>query len=80
MRWVGDSILCDLDKWRRHRGEAHRQRKLGTVETVWLMFCVAVDNRRRNLHEILRLATDEMAGDYRITVSAFCQARARFSP
>jgi hypothetical protein len=55
MRWFGASILADLAEWRRHRGESRRERKLGTVETVWLMLYVGIDKVSLQLPETAEL-------------------------
>lgn len=79
-KWLGDEIVHELDAWRTKAGEIRRRRKLGTAEMIWLMLGVAIENQRRNLHEILLLAMDDHPHDFKVTVSAFCQGRTRFSP
>jgi len=89
MRWVPLSGLVDLigadlvelvDTRRRDSGEIERQRKLGTVEMLWLMLAVALNTGRGGLHEILRLAAADPGLNWRVTVGGFCKARKRFSP
>jgi hypothetical protein len=79
-RWLDPGIVVALDKRRRLKKEWRRYRKLGTLETLWLMLAVSLDTQRASLHEILRLATGELGIQWSISVAAFCKARARFSP
>jgi hypothetical protein len=79
-QWLEPDLVNTLDKRRRMKGEWHRQRKLATIETLWLMVAVSLDAYRSSLFEILRLATGQLDIKWSVSVSAFCKARARFSP
>ena len=79
-KWLDPAIVEELDKTRRLKKEWRRYRKLGTLETLWLMLAVSLDTGRSGLHEILRLATGELDIEWSVSVAAFCKARARFSP
>jgi len=79
-KWLAPEIVETLDKKRRLRKEWRRSRKLGTLETLWLMLAVSLDTARSSLHEILRLATGELDIKWSVSVPAFCKARSRFSP
>ena len=79
-KWMDSEIVDELDRRRRLAKEHHRNRKLGTLETLWLMLAVSLDTSRSSLHEILRLATGELDIKWSVSVPAFCKARARFSP
>ena len=79
-QWLDPVLVMTLDKRRRLKKECRRNRKLGTLETLWLMLAVSLDTKRSSLHEILRLATGELGIRWSISVAAFCKARARFSP
>ncbi len=79
-QWLGPEIVEALDRKRRIRQECHRNRKLGTLATLWLMLAVSLDTARSSLHEILRLATGELDIKWSVSVPAFCKARSRFSP
>jgi hypothetical protein len=79
-QWLDVGLVAALDKRRRLNKEWRRNRKLGTLETLWLMLAVSLDTQRASLHEIFRLATGELAIKWSISVAAFCKARARFSP
>lgn len=78
--WLGPEIVGELDKRRRLAKEHRRDRKLGTLETLWLMLAVSLDTARSSLHEILRLATGDLNIKWSVSVPAFCKARSRFSP
>jgi hypothetical protein len=78
--WLDPVLVMTLEKRRRLKKELRRYRKLGTLETLWLMLAVSLDTQRSSLHEILRLATGELGIQWSISVAAFCKARARFSP
>jgi Insertion element 4 transposase N-terminal len=78
--WLDPEIVGELDRRRRRAKEHRRDRKLGTLETLWLMLAVSLDTSRSSLHEILRLATGDLDIKWSVSVSAFCKARARFSP
>jgi hypothetical protein len=79
-KWLDPAIIEALDRKRRLRKEWRRNRKLGTLETLWLMLAVSLDTARSSLHEILRLATGELDMEWSVSVPAFCKARSRFSP
>jgi len=79
-RWLDPEIVGELDRKRRVKKECCRNRKLGTLETLWLMLAVSLDTARSSLHEILRLATGDLDIKWSVSVPAFCKARARFSP
>ncbi len=79
-KWLDPSMVEALDKRRRLKKEWRRYRKLGTLETLWLMLAVSLDTGRSSLHEILRLATGELNIRWSVSVAGFCKARARFSP
>lgn len=79
-QWLDPDIVTALDKRRHSKKEWRRNRKLGTLETLWLMLAVSLDTHRSSLHEILRLATGELSMRWVVSVAGFCKARARFSP
>jgi hypothetical protein len=79
-RWLDPVIVEALDKRRNLKNEWRRNRKLGTLETLWLMLAVSLDTARSSLHEILRLATGDLNMRWSVSVPAFCKARSRFSP
>jgi hypothetical protein len=79
-KWLDQDIVEALDKKRRSRKEWRRNRKLGTLATLWLMLAVSLDTARSSLHEILRLATGDLNIIWSVSVPAFCKARSRFSP
>lgn len=79
-QWLDAEIVEELDRKRRLTKECRRNRKLGTLETLWLMLAVSLNTARSSLHEILRLATGELDIKWSVSVPAFCKARARFSP
>lgn len=78
--WLDPHIVEELDKKRRLKKELRRNRKLGTLETLWLMLAVSLDTAKSSLHEILRLATGALDINWSVSVPAFCKARSRFSP
>jgi len=78
--WIDARVIQDLRRKRRADGEWQRERKLGTMETLWLMLAVALETGRTSLHDILRLATADLAIPWKVSVSGFCKARRRFSP
>lgn len=78
--WVGETLLDQVDNRRKAEGEMHRERKLGTAQTLWLMLAVALNTGSRSLHEILRLTTADLGIPWEVTTGAFCKARKRFSP
>ena len=80
VRWFAPANLDELHRRRLARAECRRERKLGTVHTLWLMLAVSLDSGRPSLHEILRLATPQLDLAWSVSVPAFCQARKRFSP
>ena len=79
-KWLDTGIVKELDRKRRMRKECSRNRKLGTLGTLWLMLAVSLDTARSSLHEILRLAIGELNIEWSVSVPAFCKARSRFSP
>ena len=79
-KWLDPVVVAILEKRRHLKKEWRRHRKLGTLETLWLMLAVSLDTHRESLYEILRLATGELGIQWSISVAAFCKARARFSP
>jgi hypothetical protein len=79
-KWLDTDTVDTLDKRRQLKKEWRRNRKLGTLETLWLMIAVSLDTARSSLHEILRLATGELNIEWSVSVPAFCKARSRFSP
>lgn len=78
--WLDPIIVAALDKRRRLKNEWRRYRKLGTLETLWLMLAVSLDTGRSSLKDIFRLATGELGIEWSVSVPGFCKARARFSP
>lgn len=80
VEWMDKAILAGIDQKRKSDREIVRERKLGTIESVWLMLAVALDTGRQSLDEILRLATADLGIAWDVSVSAFCRARKRFSP
>lgn len=78
--WIDSTLVALLEQRRYEKKEWHRHRKLGTLETLWLMLAVSLDTERSSLYEILRLATAHLAIAWSISVAAFCKARAHFSP
>ena len=78
--WLDPVVVATLDARRRLKKEWQRQRKLATLQTLWLMLAVSLDTQRSSLHEILRLATGQLGFHFSVSVTAFCKARARFSP
>jgi hypothetical protein len=79
-KWLDPVIVEALDKRRNLKKEWCRSRKLGTLETLWLMLAVSLDTARSSLHEILRLATGELKIEWSVSLPGFCKARSRFSP
>ena len=78
--WLDPTLVALLQERRHQRKEWRRHRKLGTLETLWLMLAVSLDTERSSLHEILRLATAHLGIGWSVSVAAFCKARAHFSP
>ena len=78
-KWLNPVIVEELDKKRHLRKEWRRYRKLGTLETLWLMLAVSLDTGRSSLHEIIRLATGDLNISWSVSVAGFCKARSRFS-
>jgi hypothetical protein len=78
--WIDPTLVALLEQRRRKKKEWHRHRKLGTLQTLWLMLAVSMDTQRSSLHEILSLATAQLNIQWSISVAAFCKARAHFSP
>ena len=79
-QWIDPGLVQALKTRRRLKNEWHRRRKLATLQTLWLMLAVSLDTQRSSLHEILRMATGQLAIEFSVSVAAFCKARARFSP
>ena len=79
-QWLGPDLLAVLEEKRKSRRECRRHRKVATRETLWLMLAVSLDTVRSSLYEILQLAVADLQLDWTVSVSAFCQARRRFSP
>ena len=79
-RWIDSNLIASLEQRRRKNKEWCRHRKLGTLQTLWLMLAVSLDTQRSSLHEILSLATAQLNIPWSISVAAFCKARAHFSP
>jgi len=79
-KWLDPHIVEELDKKRRLKKEWRRNRKLGTLEMLWLMMAVSLDTDRSSLHEILGLATGDLDIKWSVSVAGFCKARSRFSP
>jgi len=80
VEWFDSGILAWVERKRRDSREVVRNRKLGTVELLWLMLAVSLNTGREGLHEILRLATADLGIGWNVSVAAFCKARKRFSP
>lgn len=78
--WMDAEVLARIAMSRQIGGEVKRERKVGTVELLWLMLAVTLDTGRASLHEILRLATADLPGGWTVSVAGFCKARKRFSP
>jgi hypothetical protein len=79
-KWIDTALVDLLEQRRREKREWQRHRKLGTLQTLWLMLAVSMDTQRSSLHEILCLATAQLNIQWSISVAAFCKARAHFSP
>lgn len=79
-KWLDPTLVMELEKRRRLKNEWQRNRKLATLQTLWLMLAVSLDTQRRSLFEILRLATGTLDIKWSVSVASFCKARARFSP
>ena len=81
-KWIGAELVNKINKTRIKSGEVVRQRKLGTTEILWLFLNVALYSATINLHEIIKLAIADLNlnQQWTVSVSAFCQARMRFSP
>lgn len=80
LAWLDPDLLATLDEKRRDSREYQRHRKLATTETLWLMMALSLETARQSLYEILELAVADLQLDWEVSVSAFCQARSRFSP
>ena len=78
--WIDADLLAWIDTKRKQSGEVKRERKLGTVELLWLMLAVSLDTGKNGLHEILRLATADLGINWHVSAAGFCKARKRFSP
>ena len=79
-QWLDPALVMELEKRRRLKNEWQRNRKLATLQTLWLMLAVSLDTQRKSLFEILRLATGILDIKWSVSVASFCKARARFSP
>jgi hypothetical protein len=79
-QWVGKENLEMVDAERRRRGEYKRKRDLTTESTLLLMIMVASFSNAGGLEEIIRMAASAIDTGWSVTVTAFCDARARFSP
>src|SRR4030042_2833708 len=79
-QWLDPALVIELEKRRRLKNEWQRNRKLATLQTLWLMLAVSLDTQRKSLFEILRLATGILDIKWSVSVASFCKARARFSP
>ena len=80
IQWIGTELIETIDKERRNRKEIIRDRKLGTIQVLWLFLAVAINSGKRNLDEIVQQAVNDLGVQWTLTVAAFCKARARFSP
>ncbi len=78
IQWLMAARVLDLQARRRQRGECRRERKLGTLRTLWLMLAVSLHAGQNSLHEILRVVTAPLG--WSVSAPAFCQGRKRFSP
>ena len=78
--WFDPDLIHILDQRRYNNKEWRRRRKLGTLQTLWLMLAVSLDTQRSSLHEILSLATAQLNIQWSVSVAAFCKARNHFSP
>jgi hypothetical protein len=78
--WIDPNLIYLLEQRRLKNKEWHRRRKLGTLQTLWLMIAVSLDTQRSSLHEILSLATAKLNIQWSVSVAAFCKARAHFPP
>jgi len=78
--WIDPDLITRLEHLRYRNKEWYRRRKLGTLQTLWLMLAVSLDTQRSSLHEILNLATAQLNIQWSVSVAAFCKARAHFSP
>jgi len=76
--WMDSDLVQRVDDRRRKNGEIQRERKLGTIEMLWLMLAVSLNTSSNSLHEILRLTTAAMGVDWSVSVAAFCKARVFF--
>jgi hypothetical protein len=78
--WIDPDLIHTLKQRRFKNKEWRRRRKLGTLQTLWLMLAVSLDTQRASLHEILNLATAQLNIQWSVSVAAFCKARNHFSP
>jgi len=76
--WMDSDLVQRVDDRRRKNGEIQRERKLGTIEMLWLMLAVSLNTSSNSLHEILRLTTAAMGVDLSVSPAAFCKARIFF--
>ena len=80
VQWVGKENMEKVDAARRCRGEYKRKRDLTTESTFLLMMMVAAFSNAGGLEEIIRMAVSAIDTGWSVTVTAFCEGRARFSP
>lgn len=78
IHWLLPARVPELEARRRARRECRRERKLGTLRTLWLMLAVSLHAGQDSLHEILRVITAPLG--WSVSAPGFCQARKRFSP
>ncbi len=76
--WIDADLVKRIDDRRRKHGEIQRDRKLGTIEMLWLMLAVSLNTSSNSLHEILRLTTAAIGVDWSVSPAAFCKARIFF--
>lgn len=76
--WLGTRLINRVDDYRRKNGDLQRERKLGTIDLVFLFIGLSLHCRVKSLHELLRTIGEEL--DIDVTVQAFSKARKRFSP
>ena len=79
-QWIDVALISSLEQRRQKNKEWRRRRKLGTLQTLWLMLAVSLDAQRSSLHEILALAVAQLDIQWSVSVAAFCKARSHFSP
>jgi hypothetical protein len=79
-QWIDVALISSLEQRRQKNKEWRRRRKLGTLQTLWLMLAVSLDAQRSSLHEILALAVAQLDIQWSVSVAGFCKARSHFSP